>query len=160
MIRKLTSSECGYSLVEVMVAIVLLSIAIIPMVGMFDAGLRAALVGGNYDKGRALANERLEEIKALPFSSPDPEPASNTANSVEEIYRPLNAASPSGSVVTGTEGIFAYEVRTNYASLTDTSIVPDPLGKALIQVQVTVRWDGNKSYTATGIVAQKSPEPR
>ncbi len=141
-------------------AIMLLSIAIIPMVSMFDAGLRAAVLGGNYDKGRALANERLEEIKALPYSSPDPEPASNTVNSVEEIYRPLNAVSPTGSVITGAEGIFTYEVRTNYASLSNTGIAPDPNSKTLMQVDVTVKWSGNKSYTATGIVAQKSPEPQ
>ena len=34
------SEESGYSLVEVMASIVLLSIAIIPMVAMFDVGLR------------------------------------------------------------------------------------------------------------------------
>jgi len=41
------------------------SIAIIPMVSMFDAGLRAAVLGGNYDQARTLANEKLEEVKAL-----------------------------------------------------------------------------------------------
>ena len=33
-------SESGYSLVEVMVSIMILAIAIIPMVGMFDLGLK------------------------------------------------------------------------------------------------------------------------
>lgn len=136
-----------------MVAIMLLAIAIIPMVGMFDAGLRAAMLGGNYDKGRALANEKLEEIKALPYSSPDPA-AAGTANSVEEIYRPLNA-NPAGSAVTGTEGTFTYKVETRYASLNATGIAPDPNGKMMMQVDVTVEWDaGSKSYTTTGLVSK------
>ena len=58
-------SESGYSLVEVMVAMMILAVAIIPMVGMFDAGLRAAVAGSNYDGARALANEKLEGIRAL-----------------------------------------------------------------------------------------------
>ncbi len=53
MINRLRN-ETGYSLVEVMVAIMLLSIAIIPMVSMFEAGLRVAVLGSNYDKARAL----------------------------------------------------------------------------------------------------------
>ena len=59
--------EAGYSLVEVVVSILLLSVAILPMVTMFDTGLRTAVLGGNYDKGRALANTKLEEVKALTY---------------------------------------------------------------------------------------------
>lgn len=50
-----------------MVAILLLAVAIIPMVGMFDAGLRAATQGSDYDKARALANKQLETAKNLPY---------------------------------------------------------------------------------------------
>ncbi len=34
--------ESGYSLVEVMVAIIILTVATLPIVGMFEAALRAA----------------------------------------------------------------------------------------------------------------------
>ncbi len=115
MIKRL-KNESGYSLVEVMVAIMLLAIAIIPMVGMFDAGLRAAVLGGNYDKARALANEELEEIKALPYSSPDPEPASGTANSVLEIYPP-GTRSCTGPV----DPAFGCQVQTRYAALNSST---------------------------------------
>src|SRR5204863_2984077 len=56
--------EAGYSLVEVMASIVILAIAIIPMVGMLDMGLKTATSGSNYDRARALANTNLEKIKA------------------------------------------------------------------------------------------------
>lgn len=61
--------ESGYSLVEVMVSIIILTIAILPMVGMFDVGLRSATAGSNYDKSRALANLKMEEAKSLPFAT-------------------------------------------------------------------------------------------
>ncbi len=48
MIKRL-KDETGYSLVEVIASIIILSIAIIPMVGMFDMGLNAATSSGNYD---------------------------------------------------------------------------------------------------------------
>src|SRR5215212_9721545 len=54
-----------------MVSIILLSIAIIPMAGMFDMGLRSSSVGSNYDKARTLGNLKMEEAKSLPFDSTD-----------------------------------------------------------------------------------------
>ncbi len=61
--------ESGYSLVEVVASIMILSLAILPMVGMFDLGLRTATTGSNYDKARTLANLKMEEAKSLPFDT-------------------------------------------------------------------------------------------
>ena len=69
MFRKRLKNEAGYSLVEVMVSIIILAIAILPMVGMFDMGLNSATAGSQYDKARALANLKLEEAKSLPFAT-------------------------------------------------------------------------------------------
>jgi hypothetical protein len=52
-----------------MASIVLLSIAIIPMVGMFDMGLDAATKGANYDDGRALAKKQMEIVQSLPYAT-------------------------------------------------------------------------------------------
>jgi prepilin-type N-terminal cleavage/methylation domain-containing protein len=128
--------ESGYSMIEVLAAIIILSLAIIPMVGMFDAGLRAAVVGGNYDRERALANEKLEEIKALPYES------------VEEVYPPGTRGCP-GSMAPG----FDCEVRTAYASLGDAAVVTGGSSGTMMQVTVTVAWDGN-SYATTGLVSK------
>ena len=80
---ELLRRESGYSLMEVMVAIMILAIAIIPMVGMFDAALRAAVASSNYDEARSLANEKLEGIRALPYERPG-----GAADSVLELYPP------------------------------------------------------------------------
>src|SRR5215217_2586363 len=69
--RKLLKRESGYTLVEVMVSIIVLTIAILPMAGMFDMGMTSASVGSNYDKARTLANLKMEEAKSLPFDSTD-----------------------------------------------------------------------------------------
>jgi prepilin-type N-terminal cleavage/methylation domain-containing protein len=131
--------DSGYSLVEVLAAIVILSLAILPMVGMFDAALRAAVLGGNYDKARALANEKLEEVRALPYKKPG-----GVADSVVEKYPPT-------SPVTGTEGIFAYTVQTRFVDA-DFSNPGDPRPTSQMRVEVEVEWQG-KSYTTTGFVA-------
>jgi Prokaryotic N-terminal methylation motif len=131
--------ESGYLLVEVMVAIMILTIAIIPMVGMFDAALRAAVASSNYDEARSLANEKLEGIRALPYERPG-----GAADSVVELYPP---ASP----VVGTEDVFSYTVLTKFVD-TDLSNPGDSPGKAQMRVEVEVEWEGN-SYTTTGYVA-------
>ncbi len=131
MIRKLLKKESGYSLVEVMVAIMLLGIAILPMVGMFDAGLRAAVLGSNYDQARALASEKLEEVRALEYDE------------VEDDYP------PDGAPVSGTEGIFEYTVDTEYMSLEGGG----DASQSLMKVTVTVEWQ-SKSFTTTGLVAE------
>jgi prepilin-type N-terminal cleavage/methylation domain-containing protein len=152
---KLRNNEDGYSLVEVIVAIMILAIAILPMVSMFDAGLRASALGSNYDKARALANEKLEEIKALPYRDPD-NPAGAPANSILEKYKPVNEPSTTagglgpGSPVTGTKGIFSYTVTTRYVQQ-DFNTIPSPaIRTSFIRVEVQVSWEGN-SITVTGI---------
>jgi hypothetical protein len=135
-----------------MAAIMILAVAIIPMVSMFDAGLRAAVVGSNYDRARAIAGEELEEIKALPFRV-DPNPP---ADSAVELFRPSNGPSPpaggdtacSAPIETG----FACRVRTTY--LNSNTLAADGAARSMMQVQVTVRWDGgSKSYITTGITS-------
>jgi prepilin-type N-terminal cleavage/methylation domain-containing protein len=138
--------EAGYSLVEVMVAMMILAIAIIPMVSMFDAGLRAAVLGGNYDRGRAVAVEELEETRALPFSG--------TASSVVDIYPP--GAGPkacTGSMPAG----FGCQVETTYVSVGSSAITPDPTARTLLEVEVVVTWDGGStSYTTTGLISKET----
>ncbi len=129
-------SESGYSLVEVMASIMILTIAIIPMVSMFDAGLRAAVLGSNYDRARTLANEKLEEAKALPYDG------------VVELYPP-GTRDCSGAVVPG----FDCEVRTAYASLGTAAVVTGSSSGTMMQVAVIVSWGGG-SYSTTGLVSK------
>ena len=142
MIRRL-GEESGYSLVEVMVAIMMLAIAIIPMVSMFDAGLRGAVLGGDYDRARAVAAEELEEIRALPFSG--------TPSSVVSIYPPGGGPNAcTGSMPAG----FSCQVETTYVRVGPAAIEPDSSARTMLEVKVTVTW--SSSYTTTGLISKET----
>jgi prepilin-type N-terminal cleavage/methylation domain-containing protein len=149
--------QAGYSLVEVMVSILLLSIAIIPMVGMFDAGLRAASTSGNYDTARAFANTKLEQAKSLSYpqvKTDFPRPGDTTPS-------PSPPATIDASTEPGVPGGFSYSVSKRYLTPpapndTSTSVTLTPggtLDTGIIEVTVTVRWGGN-SYSTTGVVSR------
>lgn len=147
--------ERGYSLVEVMVAIMLLGLAIIPMVSMFDAGLRASVVGSNNDRGRAIASEELAEIQALPFSSP----GAPATDSVIEVYPPSNVPSGVGDhpctppIPVG----FNCRVETVYSKVDASGVVADGAVRTMIQATVNVTWNnGSNSYSTTTLVSKES----
>ena len=71
MFRRLLKLESGYSLIEVLASIVILTIAIVPLVGVFDSALKSTTVSSNYDKARALSDLKMEQAKSLPFDSGD-----------------------------------------------------------------------------------------
>jgi len=150
--------EAGYSLVEVMASIIILTIAILPMVGMFDMGLRTATTGSNYDKSRALANLKLEEAKSLPFASlqNDFPVAGSTPDAITGYYDSgfIPASAPFAN--------FQYRIEKQYMKNPDTSSTEfeacdptstDPTiacspGTDLMRITVTVQWaDGNEYYT-------------
>lgn len=144
--------ESGYSLVEVMVAIMILGIAIIPMVSMFDAGLRAAVLGGNYDRGRAIAGEELEEIKALPFRIDNPV---GVVDSAVEFFPPVNNGGTVKPCSAPIDPAYTCEVRTAY--LNPVTLAEEGSARTMMSVKVIVTWDGGgKSYTTTGLVSKET----
>lgn len=152
MIRKFLGDESGYSLVEVIVSVMLLSVAIIPMVGMFDAGLRAAVTGSNYDQARTLANSSMENIKVLPYTKTNP---SGVDDSVVEIFDPASEDSCPVSLPAG----FSCEVETKFsdAALTPSSFQDAPQTSQMV-VKVRTGWGGaaNK-IEITGLVTRSKP---
>jgi Tfp pilus assembly protein PilV len=150
-------NESGYSLVEVMASILILAVAIIPMVGMFDTGLEVANRGSGYDKARTLANQKLEEAKSLTYSQvKNSFPVASSAPGAGGTY------TSSYQTATGTDFAgFAYRVEKQYL----TQPPPAPTSSSynlnnsssdlgVLRVTVTVRWDGNKTYSTSGVVAQ------
>jgi prepilin-type N-terminal cleavage/methylation domain-containing protein len=172
--RKRLNNESGYSLVEVIVSIIILSIAILPMAGMFDMGLRTATTGSNYDKARTLANLKMEQAKSLPFDSTDatnqdvkdnfPEAAATTTTyNGSGFYQSawMTVSGPASADFTN----FHYRVEKQYMvqpSQTPTSTSenfgPSSSATNLIRVTVIVGWgpysSGNysKTYTTFGLV--------
>jgi prepilin-type N-terminal cleavage/methylation domain-containing protein len=163
--------DSGYSLVEVMVAIVIMTIAILPMVSMFDMGLHSTTEGSDYDKARMLANLKLEQAKNLPFDSGDdaiqdvkdnfPEPAGT-----ETIYDGSGYYESDPETEPGFPNPpFTYVIEKQY--MMQPCLDPDTgeldldcpswdfstsnAPTNLIRIKVTVRWDDNE-YTTYGLV--------
>ena len=126
---KWTAEESGYSLVEVMVAIVVLTVAIIPMVGMFEAAIRAANTSGHYDEARTCAVQKLEQVKSLPYET------------VEGGLRG-GVCEPSG---------FGYTVD---AQAIGTDFSDGSGDDGLTRITVTVNWGGENSYSVAGVVSR------
>jgi hypothetical protein len=140
-----------------MAAIIILAIAIIPMVGMFDMGLNSATRGSNYDKARTLANQKMEEAKSLQFDTfrdnfPGPDGTPSTSNPDTEPGFPNS---------------MTYVVEKEYMDEPPKGTAADPIdpldpqpdfttsptATSLIRVTVTVEWPDGNSYTTFGLVA-------
>ncbi len=63
------AEENGFTLVEALVAGVLLGFALLAMSGMFVTGYANVAVAGNTTTGLAAARHALEEMRVLPFAS-------------------------------------------------------------------------------------------
>ncbi len=183
MVRKSLREESGYTLVEVVVAIIILAVAILPMFGMFDMGLNAATQSSHYDKARTLANLKIEEAKSMPFvdvkdsfpvDGSTPDPATGYYDS-EDLSGFIPESGPASADFTN----FEYRVQKQYMQQPPAGSVDDPLadpepfapcdptstepnvacdpgtglGTGLIRVTVTVEWD-DKSFTTFGLVAE------
>ncbi len=133
--------ESGYSLVEVMASIMILAIAIIPMVSMFDAGLNAAGRGSNYDKARALANQQLETAKSLPYET------------VRDSF-PNGTSAPNPQVTSSSQsapGGFSYTVTKRFI---DSDLANSSTDVGMMKITVTVSGAGNTYPPVTGVVAK------
>lgn len=135
--------ESGSSLVEVSVAMVVLTLAVVPMAGMLEAGLRAATSPGEYDAARALANEKLEEVQALPYSRPG-----GATDSAVERYAPPG---PPDAVEDG----LGVSVRTAFVD-GDLSGPADSPPTGQMRVEVSVTWDEG-SYSTVGVASGEPP---
>jgi prepilin-type N-terminal cleavage/methylation domain-containing protein len=144
-------NESGYSLVEVMVAILLLALAIIPMVGMFDAGLRAAVLGGNYDQARALAGKQIETAKSLSYSEVKTNfPSSPAAFDASGLSVTTGRTDPDPIFSN-----FTYEVRKQFKSPpapTDPDFLDSNTDVGMMKITVIVEWDGGAKSFETSML--------
>ena len=160
MFCKRLKEESGYTLVEVVVSIIMLALAIIPMAGMFDMGLRSATTGSNYDKARDLANLKMEQAKSLPFATVESSfPVSPSTPDANGHYQydsgDLSVSDP--TIADDFPDDFEYSVEKQYVNQ-PTAASPNFSASntptKLIRMTITVRWDNNVEYTTNGLVTE------
>jgi Tfp pilus assembly protein PilV len=159
--RRLLKVESGYSLIEVVASIMILTIAILPMVGVFDSGLRGATSSGNLDKARALANLKMEQAKSLPFATVEGSfpvsPSTPDANGHYQSGWTFVSATEPPEVAAVFPNDFEYRVEKQYLNQ-PTAALPNfsasSAATELMRLTITVRWGNNTTYTTYGLVTE------
>jgi prepilin-type N-terminal cleavage/methylation domain-containing protein len=153
MSAKRLGEEPGYSLVEVMVSVVILTIAILPMMAMFDTGLHSANMGSNYDKARALANKQLELTQSLSYGTVRTDfPNAPCTFDGSGLCEAENLQDPDGEFAN-----FRYAIRKQYVapSEDEDEFVNAEDDSAMMQITVEVGWGGDnfddRTYTTTAL---------
>jgi prepilin-type N-terminal cleavage/methylation domain-containing protein len=149
LIRRLLNDERGYSLVEVMASIIILAIAILPMVGMFDMGLTSATRGSNYDKARALANKQLEQSQSLSYNAVRTNfPNAPCTFDGSGLCEATDLQDPDSEF-----DHLRYTIRKQYVNGSTIADASDDTG--MMKITVVIGWGGNNfddtTYTATDI---------
>jgi hypothetical protein len=111
-----------------MVAIIVLTVAIVPMAGMFDVAIEAADAGGDYDEARTCAVQMLEQAKSLPYD-------------MVETGFPDGVCEPSG---------LEYMITTRPLG-TDLGTVSEDGGLTMVTITVD---SGGSSYSVSGVVSR------
>ena len=154
--RLLRSDAGGYSLVEVMASIVILTLAIIPMVGMFDMGLNTAARSGNYDEARALAKKHREMVSSLPYATAKANvPNAPCTFDGSGLCESVNRQDPDA-----TFSEYRYTIRKQFVELDGAAagFVNSSQDQGYTRVSVVVGWGDagfdDTTYTATSIKAK------
>lgn len=128
----------GYSLLEVMVAIVVLTVAILPMADMFDAAIRATGTGGDYDTARSGVTTALEEARALDYEE------------AVSLYGPGSPESCPSAVPTGK---FTCSLDARFVG---EDLSPSEDSRTRMLLTVTYEWDGN-TYEGEALLTADAP---
>ncbi len=112
-------SDGGFTLMEVLVALVVLSVTVVAVLQLFGAGLRLARASGDRLEATLLASAKLGEV---------------AFDTLEE------------GASEGTEGEYRWSRRVTFepTSLAQASGAAQPEGVRLARVSVEVRWGRNR----------------
>lgn len=110
--RKLTRSECGFTLLEILVSMLLLAVTLVGGMALYHNAERIMALMVHKKVAMELANERMEAVRNTPYSTLDP----------------------------GIDQDFNLKVSGLSAGRVTTVSIPDP-NKDLKEVRVNVRWD-------------------
>ena len=124
--------EKGFLMIEVVIAIVIISIALVAAGGMFIQATRANTSASQYTAATALAQEQLERLKQQPSTY------------WKGLTVPRDISLESGGISSVTLNSVAYTITTNAKTCPEDAT-------NLVQVEVTVSWNSNaNSVMMTG----------
>jgi len=121
----------GFTLLEVLVALAILSFAVVTMIQLFAQGLRLLRVSGDYQQAVLLADQKAREVET-----------------VRE------------GIESGQEGNFEWERRATVTEVPDELTVSSTSPVRLFRVTVQVRWGTNRSVEVATLRTAREPLPR
>ena len=119
----------GFTLLEVLVAFAILSLAVVSMIQLFSQGLRLLKVSGDYQQAVLLADQKAREMETI-----------------------------REGVEAGREGDFEWERRATVTTVPEELTVPGVAPVRLYQVTVHVRW-GSRSVEVATLRTAREPLP-
>ena len=152
--RKLLRERAGLTLPEVLLSAVIITVAILALVGLFPTALQNVQYGGHMTQASSLAQEMIEMIRARPFSETVSYNGLDTRSAPSVGLPPLvlahftqwtNDISPPSGVLPQGWGTIA--------------VTPEagPLSSDLLRVSITIGWQegGPQTITMVTYVARR-----
>lgn len=84
--KKKMKKVLGFTLIEILIALTILSIAMLSFIPMVISTIRANSFGAQMSRASELAQDKLEEIRRMPFDDPDISGALPMTSTVQTFY--------------------------------------------------------------------------
>jgi len=117
--RPATPRASGFTLLEVLVALAVLSFAVVVSIQAFAGGLRLLKLSGEHQEAMLIADQKAREI----------------------------VAPTSGGVESGTEGAFAWERQVKIVTTPDLDVEGRSVKWRVWEVDVRVRWGDHREVS-------------
>jgi len=108
----------GFTLIEVLVSLVILSISLLALAGLMTTTTKNNSVGGRLTEAATLAQDKLEELRAIPWDN-----------------IPLNQSSDAPESRPGVQYQRTWVVRLN------------PTNADIKEIEITIRWTETASHS-------------
>lgn len=160
--RRRLAGDDGLSLVEVLVAFVLLGVVMSASAGFFTTSLRALQQAEGRTKATALANEELENLRALPWTAVGFYGDDDFGGTMPDRTVLLADTRPAESraplpVETMSRGGVAFTVRRSIVWNEDISATSEV--HEFKYLAVTVDWSDRGQPRSIGVESQRTPTP-
>ncbi len=121
----------GFTLLEVLVAMAILSLAVVTAIQLFAQGLRLLKVAGDYQRAVLLADQKAREVQTV-----------------------------RQGIESGQEGVFRWERRATVEPVAEELTILSPTPVRLFRVTVEVRWGSNRSVEVATLRTAREPLPQ
>ena len=132
--RRRTRARAGFTLLEVLVALAILSLAVVTAIQAFAAGLRLLKLSGEHQEAVLIADQKAREI-----TSPT-----------------------SGGVETGTEGPYTWEREVKIVATPDLDFAGRTVKWRVWEIDVRVKWGDRRQVSVATLrtVAGDGDQPQ